>query len=272
MSLGLAEALPLTSQRSGSSNMTIEEWFSVYSTTENFKRYVRDIVSDKMFWNNLLNQMSMNASIDDRIRAQVPGMIASSVPNMVRNEANGVVPHMVRNQMNDQLPSLVADQLTRRLPDMIRHYLNDSQTMIHILDEHSERLNKDLEKRARECIEKTIRDEYYHEINKQYFDEFHARGTISINQNTNDFRDMMARLEKRGDESIHLKEKKYDSTLSDYTTKMNKLNEYNEKTVALEKEIKELQQQLSTSYWVFGGLFAMVAMAAIPCGILLTRK
>ena len=181
-----------------------------FCATDDFKSYVRRAINDEMFWRDVLQHVQVESKVNSHLSDKVPGMVKSKVKDMV--------------------PGLVATELTNRLPPLLKSYLDDSVSMKNILDEHSGRLNRELEDHARKHLERIVNEDHYHEVNKKYFDAFEKRGTDAIGVFNN-----------KGDTSIAETKKKYEKELEEYRSQMGQVARYQERTNSLESEVRNLR-------------------------------
>lgn len=116
-----------------------------------FRDNVRNIISDKLFVNNLIQRFDLTDQIKEETR--------KIVPTLVENKLNHFAVH--------HLPTLVNNQLAIQLP----YYLDNNDKMQRILQKHSEVLELKLDSKAREIMTKVVNEPKFNQLSNLHFSE-----------------------------------------------------------------------------------------------------
>jgi DNA repair exonuclease SbcCD ATPase subunit len=203
------------------------------ASEDRFKSTIRRVVQDEMFWRQLLDDTRFNYRIDSKLENFKTNLI-SSVDSRVDNK--------VRDNLSYSLPGQVAKELNHQMPG----YLNNNHQMNLILNDHSERLQDELESVARAILEKIVAEDRYHEINKMYFDAFKLKANIEISNFISD-----------GNRAINQIQAKYQTDLKSLTDNLSKAREQNRRVDNLEDRLKNLNDYTEKLQYYIWGIFGI---------------
>lgn len=190
------------------------------------KSIVKESVNDELFWSQLF----------ESIRIQ----------DKVNNEINKRVPKAIESKLDTMLPKKVTSCVLEILPS----FLHQNKEIANILNEHADRLNKDLEVQGSQILKKIVSDPQYHEINRRYFETFQ--------QNTSD---AIHDFKGQGKLAINDVKNTADKQLAELREGLRLLGETNTKVTHLETEVSNLKSQLTltrATIGVIGGIGFLV--------------
>jgi ABC-type antimicrobial peptide transport system permease subunit len=207
---------------------------------ELFKRsiedYVKNLVNNQMFWQNIFSQMDLNSKITNKINEGLPG-IKRDCEEIVKNKLKlfkTEFPQIVTKEITNQLPGLMANQLTS--------YLNNNQQMINILNIHASHLEGLFYESAKKILNMLVHEEQYQMITSSHLN---AMAVIYNDK-------MKEQLEKQQNNFIiklQCQKAEFDCFLKGMnettTENMQKFVTFNTKSAIMEKKIDILEKDMA---------------------------
>jgi hypothetical protein len=227
------------------------ETFITFCETDNFKKYVRSAISDQLFWNNLLQEMNMSTYIKNEI--------ADRLPDKVKVEINKIVPDKIEKELNHfsryRIPECVSEQLKKQMTD----YLNNDLKMQQLMTVHSNKLEEELQIKAKQILDRVTNEEQYHVVTNSHIENMKKR-----------FEDQLAEFNRTMDWNIAT----YNTMLQVLTSNVHdqvdrellQTRECTNKVNALDEQLKQLKKENNT-HWLF--TLISMSIATISTGILI---
>jgi hypothetical protein len=177
------------------------------------KSIVKESVNDELFWSQLFESIRIQDKVNTEINKRVPQAI------------------------NDKLDTVVPKKVTSCILELLPSFLQQNKEIVTILNDHANRLNRDLEVQSGRILREIVSDPKYHEVNRRYFETFERNGSDAIH----DFK-------VNGKLAINEVKKNVDAELSELREGLRLLNETNHKVHRLETEVEKLKWQLNLTH------------------------
>lgn len=223
-----------------------------FCKTSDFKKYVKNVVDDEMFWKNLGQKHQIKYIVDDHLNDKLKPKIES--------EVNSIVPKMVRDQLNNYTIVEIPNVVAKSLSDQIGGFLNNNIQMQQILAEHMNSLNRELEHSANGILNHLVGDDKYHEITKRHLEAA-----------TKKYETYIFRIEKEAAKRLEKNKNEFQSQITLMHEKVNNeidvVKQANDKIKELEKKIGKLNEKLndkaSTGWLIIASVGVLIAAIGI---------
>jgi len=202
---------------------------------EDFKRYVREVINNELFWRDLIQKIQSDSQLESKIKSIMLEFVdkqssinKQKIVESVRKNIDGFA--------QTQLPNIVSGELGRQLPA----YLNNDYRMKDILFTHSESLNKKLQESATDTLNKLTNEEQYQLVTTSHINNqslrFDAAISEQLRQNSITFNQQMSSYAAQGNNAI-----------SDFIQTSNQalmhFTDFNAKADVLDNRIKKLEEK-----------------------------
>lgn len=222
--------------------MDFDSRFASYCVTNDFKKFVRQSVSDEIFWRDYLSSVATRD-------------LLSQIPEKVQSETNRLVPPMINRELETfsrvQIPSHVARALAEQLPG----FLNNNAQMQQILHHHSLNLNQQLTDAAHIVLEQVVNEDQYHIMTN--------RLSAAITQKSEE---NLTRVNNDANRRLAANDEAFQTALTEMRRQVNNqveaLAEANRRSDEQSSQIKTLQTELSSLRWMVGILSGSAIVVA----------
>lgn len=205
---------------------------------DDFKTYVRQAISNEMFWRDLLTKLNLSNEIRTELNTQVP--------NLVRTELDRTMPNLVKSRIIEYLNDNLEKMIAKEMKSQLISYLENSPQMQKILTDHIRDITNILETKVREILAQIIDDPQYHVITSVHLQKMENKCEVQIDN-------ALKKLDSRADES----DKKMKQIISALQEKLNKLDNTASEVTHLREKYSKMKKQISILNWGMGGMFIL---------------
>lgn len=219
--------------------------FITFCQGSDFKKYVRDAIDDRMFWNNIITNMNLNSTIESKI--------SSTVPKDVKNEVDRILPGLVETEFMKYSHNKLPKEVVKEVSTQMVLYLNNNYQMQQILETHKSNLNKILESSVREIMDRIMKDPKYQEVCDNHLRIINQNADNTINE-----------MQKRFDNEMNLMIKRFNNQFDTISNLQKKVTDLEKSTKNIEKEQRSNLKIITTAFSVIGilGISSFLAFVA----------
>jgi hypothetical protein len=168
---------------------------TTYCQGSDFKKYVRQAVSDEFFWRDCFAKLNLSDTIETKL--------SNKLPAQVRDEINKILPNLIETKflqyVNNQLPAQVLKEINNQMPT----YLNNNYQMQVILANHIATLQTTLDTDVRAILHRIVGGPEYHDITQAHLNTMHMMGQDKLNDITNNISEQTRQHISNADRQIN---------------------------------------------------------------------
>lgn len=225
-----------------------------FCSTDEFKKLVQEAVNDRLFWNNIIQQLSLENLVQKEIALRLPSQ-EKTLRDKIKLSVNDMVAGKLRDFQRDQIPLTVAKELCGQITAFLTNHVQMSQ----IIQYHSDQLNLRLTETATRTLNKLVNEPEYHMTTTAHLNAISQKGDLKIleiqsdcnqqlNTNNLQFAEQLRQLKNTNDKEL--------DELKDNLTMLKSLNKefnnYKMFTSNHERCITLLNDKVTTLQWLLG--------------------